>query len=148
MTSPASIHATGEASRRCVDVAIAIVFDREGRLLICKRKADAVLGGLWEFPGGKCNPGELPAACAQREVEEETALQVGIRKPLAIIEHDYPHARVRLHPFVCVWEAGELVPREVAEARWIAAGEIAGYRFPEANGGLLRGIEAGEIGLD
>ncbi len=68
------------AERRRVEVAIAIVFGADQKLLICKRKAEAVLGGYWEFPGGKCNPGETPADCAVREVEEETGLCVNVQQ--------------------------------------------------------------------
>jgi mutator protein MutT len=130
--------------RRCVEVAIAVVFNDNGKLLICKRKADTVLGGYWEFPGGKCNAAEPPADCAKREVEEETALHVRVRKALPIIEHEYPHARVRLHPFICRHDSGTLELREVAEARWISPAELSDYRFPEANGTLLRAIISGE----
>ena len=62
-----------------------------GRLLICKRKPGAVLAGFWEFPGGKCLEGEEPAACAVREVEEETALEVEVMGTLDVIEHEYSH---------------------------------------------------------
>jgi mutator protein MutT len=127
-----------------VEVAIAIVFGADGKLLICKRKANTVLGGYWEFPGGKCNPGETPADCAKREVEEETGLAVSVQRPLAVIEHDYPHARVRLHPFICRWETGTLELREVAEALWVTRPELTGYHFPEANGSLLQALISGE----
>jgi mutator protein MutT len=131
-----------------VEVAVAVVFAREeaggGRkLLVCRRKADSVLGGYWEFPGGKCEPGETLEACACREVREETGLEVRVVRALGAIEHDYPHARVRLHPFVCEHAGGELRPLQVAEAKWIAAAEVAGYRFPEANAGLVAQIARG-----
>ena len=132
--------------RPTVNVALAVVWNGPERVLICKRKADAVLGGCWEFPGGKCEPGESPAACALREVREETGLIVDVARVLAVIEHDYPHARVRLHPFVCRWTAGALEPREVAEARWVPPGELRQYHFPEANAPLLRSIIAGQAG--
>ena len=127
-----------------VEVAIAVVFDRtRDRLLICRRKQDAVLGGYWEFPGGKCDAWEAPAACACREVLEETGVSVRTTKALAIIEHDYPHARVRLHPFLCEWMAGEVRLLAVAEAKWIAPGEVVHYRFPEANAALVRAASRG-----
>src|SRR5690242_13315334 len=102
-----STNQSGDSARKAVEVAVALVFSEDRQqLLICKRKADTVLGGYWEFPGGKCDPGESPAACACREVLEETGIEARSVKPLAIIEHDYPHARVRLHPFVCEWVRG------------------------------------------
>src|SRR3954470_18437768 len=80
-------------SHKQIDVAIAIVFDRATEdLLICKRKAEGVLPGYWEFPGGKCHAGEAAEACALREVEEETGLRVRVLRGLPVIEHRYPHA--------------------------------------------------------
>ncbi len=109
-----------------------------------QRKADTVLGGYWEFPGGKCEPGETPAACVIREILEETGLTIAAEQACPIIEHDYPHARVRLHPFLCHHVAGTLELRQVAAARWVPAAELAQYRFPEANAPLLQAVMAGK----
>ncbi|MGN6368885.1 MAG: (deoxy)nucleoside triphosphate pyrophosphohydrolase [Phycisphaerae bacterium] len=127
-----------------VEVAIAIVFDRaREKLLICKRKKDTVLAGYWEFPGGKCDAGERPEACACREVMEELGVEVRAVAELAVIEHVYPHARVRLHPFVCEWVRGEVQLLAVDDAKWIDPGEAVGYRFPEANGELVKRVARG-----
>jgi len=127
-----------------VEVAIAVVFDQEHRrVLICKRKADTVLGGYWEFPGGKCDPDETPEACACREVTEELGVTVRAVAELAVIEHRYPHALVRLHPFVCEWTGGEVQLLAVADAKWVEPAEVANYRFPEANIGLVRAVSRG-----
>jgi mutator protein MutT len=127
-----------------VEVAIAIVFDTaRRRLLICKRKPDTVLPGYWEFPGGKCNPGETPADCACREVLEETGVTVRPVRELPIIDHQYPHARVRLHPFLCEYGSGELQLLAVADARWIDPSEAPSFRFPEANLSLVRAVAGG-----
>jgi mutator protein MutT len=134
--------------RKHVEVAVAVVFDQNHqRLLICKRKPDTVLGGYWEFPGGKCDAGENPDHCACREVLEETGLIVRAVKSLKIIEHDYPHARVRLHPFLCEWVSGELKLLAVAAAEWIAPAAAQNYRFPEANAALVAGASKGFTAL-
>ena len=143
-----SVPSDKSAATRTVEVAIAVVYAGDGRVLICKRKADTVLGGYWEFPGGKCGAGEGPEACAVREVEEETGLVVEPVRALEVIEHEYPHARVRLHPFVCRHRAGVVEFREVAEARWVMPGELGEYRFPEANGSLLASIMGGSARPD
>jgi mutator protein MutT len=131
-----------------VEVAIAIVFDAAaGKVLICRRKEETVLGGYWEFPGGKCDAGEAPEACAAREVLEETGLVVRVRRGLEVIEHEYEHARVRLHPFLCERAGGELRLTAAAEGRWVTPGELGAYRFPEANGGLVRGLAQNFAGL-
>jgi len=133
-------------TRRLVDVAIALVFDGRGQLLICKRKPEAVLGGLWEFPGGKCDRGEMPEQCALREVREEVGMEVEIMRPLALIEHEYEHAHVRLHPFVCRHVKGELQLLAVAEGKWIPPEMLGYYQFPAANERLIveasKGLEA------
>jgi mutator protein MutT len=134
--------------QKYVEVAIAIVFDEDHRrLMICKRKAETVLGGYWEFPGGKCDPGEAPADCACREVLEETGVTVRAVKELAIIEHNYPHGLVRLHPFVCERVHGELQLLAVADAKWIDPAEAVNYQFPEANLALVRAVARGWSGV-
>jgi mutator protein MutT len=119
-----------------VDVAIALIV-RDGHVLICRRRAGSPLEGYWEFPGGKCHPDESPERCVTREVREEVGLSVTIERALAVIEHDYPHGRVRLHPFVCRVESGQ--PRRIAcdEFRWSSAADLATHRFPPANDRLL-----------
>lgn len=112
-------------------------------MLICKRKKETVLGGYWEFPGGKCDAGEGAAACACREVMEEVAIEVRVVAALGVIEHSYPHARVRLHPFVCEWVSGDVRQLAVDDARWINPAEAVEYRFPEANGELVKQVSRG-----
>ncbi len=130
--------------RKHVEVAIAVLFDQAHRhVLICKRKEETVLGGYWEFPGGKCDAGELPEACACREVMEELGIEVRALRGLTLIEHHYPHARVRLHPFVCEWVSGEVRLLAVADAKWIDPVEVTRYRFPEANGALVEAVSRG-----
>jgi mutator protein MutT len=130
--------------QKFVEVAIAVVFDRAHQLvLVCQRKDDTVLPGYWEFPGGKCDPGEAPQACALREVREEVGIAVSAVRKLPVIEHEYPHAHVRLHPFVCEFVAGTVQLLAVAEARWVQPAEVLTYQFPEANVELVRRVAAG-----
>jgi mutator protein MutT len=130
-----------------IRVAIALIFDQgHEHVLITQRKADAVLGGYWEFPGGKCLPGETSAACCTREVMEEVGLQVAAAGALPTVDYDYPHAAIRLCPLLCHASAGEARPLAVQQLRWVRPGELAAYRFPEANAALVelagRGYEA------
>jgi len=132
------------SEKKCVEVAIAVVFDRAHQhVLVCKRKDDAVLAGFWEFPGGKCDPGEAPRACAIREVREEVGIDVAAVGQLDPIEHEYPYAHVRLHPFVCEFIAGAVQRLEVADARWVPSADVASYEFPPANETLVRRVAAG-----
>jgi mutator protein MutT len=120
-----------------VDVAIAII-RRGDNVLICRRRAGGSFAGCWEFPGGKREPGETLAACLQREVREELAMTVQPTHALTPIDHDYPARRIRLHPFVCDFEAGEPQLLACDAARWVRPQDLHNYQFPPANDALLR----------
>jgi mutator protein MutT len=122
-----------------VDVAIGIVY-RSGQLLICRRPAQARLGGYWEFPGGKSENGETMLRCLERELREELDIAAEAVVSMPIIEHDYPDIQVRLHPFLCAYKSGEPKPLGCDELRWIEPRELKNYEFPPANGELLERI--------
>ena len=121
-------------------IAIAVV-EREGRFLIGQRPAGVPLAGLWEFPGGKIQPGETPEEAAVRECREETGLPV---IPLfAYPEHveHYDHGPVHLHFIACrLVEPAQSVAK--APFRWVPRGELAAFEFPSGNAGLLRMLRA------
>ena len=119
-----------------VDVDIAIV-TRGPEVLICQRHADNTFGGCWEFPGGKREPGESAEACVVREVREEVGIAVRPRLALTVIEHDYPHARIRQHPFICDHLDGEPQLLACQDARWVTPLALRDYRFPPANEPLI-----------
>ncbi len=136
---------------KTVHVAIGILVESRQAatcVLIARRKADAVLGGYWELPGGKIEPGESPQQCLVREFEEELGVVVEPGEALAMIEFQYDHARVRLHPFFCRRVRGEPENRHVAEHRWIEARELLDYQFPPANTDLMRQVHARLLGGD
>jgi len=124
------------ASSKPIAVAIGIVV-REQKILIARRPASATLGGLWEFPGGKCKSGEEPSDCLLREIREETGLDVGITRALPVIEWRYPAGTLRLHPFICHIVRGDAQSLWAEELRWVCPGELQEYEFPEANRGLI-----------
>ena len=127
-----------------VVVAIAIVFDQaRQKVLICRRPHDTVLPNYWEFPGGKCDAGENLADCAVREVREELGITVRAVHQLETIDYHYPHAFVRLHPFVCQHESGVVQLLAVQDARWLDPHEIRAYQFPEANLPLIDRVSQG-----
>lgn len=129
---------------KSVDVAIAVIFDAAGeKILVCKRKADTVLGGYWEFPGGKRDGEETMAACAIREVREEVGIEIRVLGALPLIEHSYPHAYVRLHPFICRYVGGTPQAIAVASFTWAGPGELGEYQFPPPNVGLVREVSKG-----
>lgn len=124
-----------------VDVAIAII-QRNQHLLICRRGPQSPLAGYWEFPGGKRQDNETLEQCLQRELREE--LDITARPILALkcIEYAYPHAKVRLYPFICEHESGEPRPLTCVQTRWIKPSELTKYRFPPANDDLIPRIIA------
>ncbi len=133
-----------QAERPVVRVGIGIVFEPspEGWLvLITRRLSDAVLGGLWELPGGNMLDAETPAQCVVRELLEEVALVVEPLRALSTVEHLYDHARVELHPWVCARRGGQAENRQVAEHRWVRPDELPSYALPPANKPLLTEID-------
>ena len=123
------------------DIAAGLVW-REGRLLIARRPTEGLLGGLWEFPGGKRRGAEsLEAACA-REILEETGLAVRIVEPFMAIEHAYTHLRITLHVFHCVTGPGRPRPLACEAPRFVKLGELGRYPFPVANRRALDALRA------
>lgn len=115
-----------------IRVAAALI-QREGRYLITQRKPDVHMGGMWEFPGGKCEPNETLEACLRRELLEE--LEIAITSPAHFLTHRYAYSdkNIELHFFHCAIESG--VPRPVGcvDYCWVHPREFARYPFPPAD---------------
>jgi mutator protein MutT len=122
-----------------IDVAIALVW-RDGRLLLTRRPEGAHLSGYWEFPGGKCLPGESPESCAEREVLEEIGVRCRAVRRRTEIVHAYPERTVRLFPIECNYLGGNPQPLEVAEWTWAEPARLSDYAFPPANATLLEDL--------
>ncbi len=115
-----------------VDIAVGVVF-KQGRVLITRRPEEGLLGGLWEFPGGKLRDGESPAAACTREIMEEVGLAVTIDAPIAEVRHAYSHLRVRLHVFRCRHTGGRVRRHGPVDHRWVRIAELDRFAFPRAN---------------
>ena len=111
-------------------VAAALIFDSAGRVFIQRRKDDGLLGGLWEFPGGKIEPGETPRQACIREVREELGIRVDVEEELPEIRHAYSHFKVVISPFVCV-PATEPASTALPNA-WVHLDELDRYAMPGA----------------
>jgi A/G-specific adenine glycosylase len=125
------------------DIAAGLVW-REDRVLIARRPAAGLLGGLWEFPGGKRRAGEsLEEACV-REVREETGLDVCVLRPFVTLEHAYTHFRITLHLFHCEAGAGRPRPLGCEAPRFVTVAQLDRYAFPRANRRAIEALQAGK----
>ena len=118
-------------------VVTAAVIRRGGEYLVTRRPGGVHLEGFWEFPGGKCEPGEDHERCLRREIEEELGVDVRVGRQVFEIAHEYPERAVELHFFDCEL-IGEPVARLGQEMRWVASGDLDALEFPPADAELIR----------
>ena len=127
-------------------VAAAVILSDDGSQVLIARRPDHVhKGGLWEFPGGKVEPGETVRQALQREISEELAIEVIAAEPLLEVRHDYPEKSVLLDVW-CV-RSFDGVPQgnEGQPLCWVTVEQLADYPFPEANRPILEAIANGEL---
>ncbi len=107
----------------------AAVLERDGGYLITQRPLHGLLGGLWEFPGGKQEPGETLSQCLQRELLEELGIKVIVGEALNSYQHVYTHFRVTVHSFRCYWQNGSPEPErlQVHDLAWVKPDELEKY---------------------
>ncbi len=121
------------------NIAVGVIW-KKGRILIGKRRQDQMLGGLWEFPGGKQEPGESIEETAIREIKEETGLQVRICDAFPPVRQTYSHFRITLHAFSCCIDGGRLRANGPELLRWVQPEELAELPFPKANLKLIEEV--------
>ena len=119
------------------DIAVGLVFNEEGHLLIQRRPEEGLLGGLWEFPGGKQEPGETLAETCRRELQEELAIEVEIVAPFHTVKHAYTHFKITLHAFSCRLVSGVPESQHGSPVRWVPVDTLDDYAFPRANRRLI-----------
>lgn len=117
-------------------VAVAVVH-RDGLWLVAQRHPDVHLGGLWEFPGGKCEPNESAEAAALRELREECGIEALAERVLPELRHDYGERIIELTPVLCRWTAGEARPLESVQCRWVSLTELHQLEMPAMNAEIL-----------
>ncbi len=105
----------------------AAVLRRDSQVLIAQRPPQGLLGGMWEFPGGKLEPGESLPEGLRREIREELAAEIEVGDELGVFEHAYTHFRVTLHAFFCRLSAGEPTALEASQIRWVTVPELAAF---------------------
>jgi 8-oxo-dGTP diphosphatase len=126
---------------------VAAILEREGKILICRRRADQSHALQWEFPGGKVEPSETPAQALARELEEELGIGGATGKLIASYEYTYPGKKpIRLIFFRVHSYAGEPQNLIFHEMRWEPAARLAEFDFVEGDRDFLAGLAAGSIG--
>ena len=127
-----------------VQVAAALIV-HEGRYLLTRRKADVHLGGLWEFPGGKREPGESLEECLRRELREELGIEITEPSPFQVIRHAYPEKTVELHFFRCSIKDGQPRPLGCDALQWVPPEELARVPLPPADRPLVEALQGARL---
>lgn len=113
-------------------IAVGVVF-KNGRVLITRRKPSGLLGGLWEFPGGKIQEGESPEAACIREIKEEVNLAVQVDSHLSRVQHAYTHFKIVMDVYCCSYVSGRVALSGPVDHRWINLQKLDDFPFPRAN---------------
>ncbi len=111
------------------NVAAGVIWRDDGRFLIAQRPLDGLLGGLWEFPGGKQDPGETLPETLRREIQEELSIDIEVGPPLVSVEHGYTHFRITLHAFHARYLGGVPQHLGVADHAWVTLDEVDKFAF-------------------
>jgi A/G-specific adenine glycosylase len=123
------------------DVAAGVIW-RDGRILIARRPSKGLLGGLWEFPGGKREPGESLEDCLVREVAEELGIEIRVGRLLTKVRHAYTHFRITLYAYQCRHISGEPQSIGCTAWKWVTPAELGDYAFPAANHAIIVALQS------
>ncbi len=121
------------------EICVGIVRKR-GRILIDRRPEEGLLGGLWEFPGGKRERGESREECVRREVLEELGIRVRVGRKVAVVRHAYSHFRVTIHAYECAFVSGRPRAIRCSAWKWARPSELSRYAFPAANARIIAAL--------
>jgi A/G-specific adenine glycosylase len=108
-------------------IVTAAVIQQSGKVLIAQRPVDGLLGGLWEFPGGKVETGETLPEGLRREIREELGVEVAVGQPFGVYRHAYTHFKITLHAFLCTIIADEPTALQATALAWVRVDELPGY---------------------
>ncbi|HWG79975.1 MAG TPA: 8-oxo-dGTP diphosphatase MutT [Stellaceae bacterium] len=134
--------ATGAEPLPVVLVVAVALIDSDGRVLLAQRPAGKSMAGLWEFPGGKVQPGEAPEAALIRELKEELDIDVteACLAPLTFASHRYEHFHLLMPLYVCRRWNGIVTPREGQALTWVRAQKLDRYEMPPADKPLVAAL--------
>lgn len=121
-------------------IGVAVIWNDQSQILIDRRRKEGLLGGLWEFPGGKIELGETIKDCIKREIWEELGIEIAVGSHLITIHHTYSHFSVVLNVYQCQHLTGIPLPIECDEVRWVTLDELDQFPFPEANAQIIHAL--------
>jgi len=122
-------------------IVTAAVIQRADQVLIARRPSKGLLGGLWEFPGGKLEPGETLAEGLRREIREELAVAINVGPAYGVYQHAFTHFRITLHAFLCSLVEGEPQALEASELAWVEAPALKNYPMGKVDRLIARKLE-------
>jgi A/G-specific adenine glycosylase len=125
------------------NIGVAVIRNEQGHILIDRRLDEGLLGGLWEFPGGKIEDNETVEECIKREILEELGIEIEVREHLITLDHAYTHFRITLNVHYCRYLGGEPQAIECQEIRWVTLDEIDQFPFPKANTRIIEALRVG-----
>lgn len=120
-------------------IAAGVIY-KQGKTLIQQRLSEGLLGGLWEFPGGKIEEGESLQECVAREVREELGIEVRVGHEIIAVDHAYSHFSITLHAFHCEFVSGRVKMVSAQKWKWVKPEELELYAFPAANKKIIQKI--------
>ncbi|MCS6782256.1 MAG: A/G-specific adenine glycosylase [Gloeomargarita sp. SKYG98] len=123
-------------------IGVAVIWNDQGQVLIDQRPPTGLLANLWEFPGGKVEPGETVEACIRREIQEELGLDIEVGPHLVTVEHAYTHLRVTLVVHHCRYGGGTPQLRACQAIAWVYPHELERYPFPQANRRIIHVLQS------
>ena len=121
-------------------IGVGVVLNAAGEVLIDQRLEEGLLGGMWEFPGGKQEPGESIETCIARELKEELGITVMLGEELITVDHAYSHKKLRFVVHLCTWESGDPQPLASQQVRWVRPEDLGNYAFPAANARIIEAL--------
>ena len=121
-------------------IGVGVVLNASGEVLIDQRLDEGLLGGMWEFPGGKQEQGETIDTCIARELQEELGIAVTVGDELITVDHAYSHKKLRFVVHLCTWESGEPQPLASQQVRWVRPDDLKNYAFPAANTKIIAAL--------
>lgn len=126
------------------DVAAAVIYREDGRFLIAQRPLDGLLGGLWEFPGGKQEKGETMEQTLVREIREELGIEIRPKYPITTVKHAFTHFRITLHAHAATFVSGNIQHIGVRDHAWVTLDDLDTYAFGTADRKVIAALRKGE----